>query len=69
MKFCSVYRGWLTLSIGSHTKAQIACLLACKVKQIDIRMMNVQLQNRSCDCGLFAVAFATALANGVQPEI
>ena len=30
-------------------------------------MMDVQLQTGGCDCGLFSIAFATALANGVQP--
>ncbi len=30
--------------------------------------MNVQLQNGGSDhCGLFAIAFATALVNGIQP--
>ena len=31
-------------------------------------MIDVQRQKGTCDCGLFAVAFATALANGIQPE-
>ena len=29
--------------------------------------MDVQRQDGSFDCGLFAVAFATALANGIEP--
>ena len=34
-------------------------------KNIELKMMNVQLQNGRCDCGLFIIAFqcATALAN------
>ena len=31
-------------------------------------MINVQLQHRGCDCGLFALALAIALANNLQPE-
>ena len=57
-------------SIGSNTKAQIASILACEDNQIDILyiiMMDVQCQEGTCDCGLFAVAFATALANGIEP--
>ena len=46
--------------VGMYTKKQIASIV--------IKMMNVQKQDRGyrCDCGLFAVAFATALANGIQ---
>ena len=54
-------------SIGTYTKKQIAALVSSQEKEIVIKMMNVQLQAGGCDCGLFAIAFATALANGIQP--
>ena len=43
-------------------------MLACKGSQIEIKIIDVQRQKGTSDCGLFAVAFATALANGIQPE-
>ena len=43
-------------------------MLACKGSQIEIKIIDVQRQKGTCDCGLFAVAFSTALANGIQPE-
>ena len=45
----------------------MAALLAGPEKEISIKMMKVQQQEGENDCGLFAIAFATALANGVQP--
>ena len=56
-----------TLLLGrSYTKKQIASIVSAS-KNIELKMMNVQLQNGGCDCGLFAIAFATALANAIQP--
>ena len=54
-------------SLGGHGRKQVAALLACPEKEISIKMMKVQQQEGKNDCGLFAIAFATALANGVQP--
>ena len=53
------------LSIGSHTRNQIAALMACKENDIVLQMMDVQLQTGRYDCGLFAIAFATAIAKGI----
>ena len=55
-------------SIGSHTQSQIAVLLHTDSSSINIEMMNVQLQTGGSDCGPFAIAFATALAFGKNPE-
>ena len=54
-------------SLGGHGRKQVAALLACPEKEISIKMMKVQQQEGKNDCGLFAIAFATALDNGVQP--
>ncbi len=56
-------------SIGSCTKKQIAALLASKQAQIDVKIMNVQRQIGGSNCGLFAIAFATALVNGILPAL
>ena len=48
-------------------KAQIACLLATKKEKIELKFIDVLLQSGKYDCGLFAVAFATALVHGQQP--
>ena len=55
-------------SVGSNTKLQIAALFATPGPRISLQVVNCQLQKGSCDCGLFAVAFATALAHGLHPE-
>ena len=54
-------------SVGSHSKKQIAALLCSKEKELRLLMMDVQMQSGGYDCGLFAIAFATALANGIPP--
>ena len=45
----------------------MAALLACKEKVINVSQMNVQCQDGGSDCGLFAIASATALVNVIQP--
>ena len=55
-------------SISMSTKLQIASILASQANQISVVMVNCQRQMGSSDCGLFAVAFATALAQGLKPE-
>ena len=36
-------------------------------EEITVNMMDMQKQAGGSDCGLFAIAFATALVNGKQP--
>ena len=51
----------------SHLMNQIAALLATPKPAITVKYMDTQMQCGSTDCGIFAIAFATALANGEQP--
>ena len=37
------------------------------IPAITVKYMDTQMQCGSTDCGIFAIAFATALANGEQP--
>ena len=48
-------------------QCQIATLLALPSSHITLKFMDVQMQSGTCDCGLFAVAFATALVFGYNP--
>ena len=48
-------------------KAQIAALLATNEWMVTVKFMDVQMQCGESDCGLFAIAFATALVFGEQP--
>ena len=48
-------------------KAQIANILATDKATIKLYFMDVQMQSGGCDCGLFAIAFATALVFGKHP--
>lgn len=45
---------------------QVACLLKSQ-SNIELKLVDVHLQSGASDCGLFALAFATALAYGHCP--
>ena len=45
-------------------KRQIAALLETKHNVITLKHMDVQMQSGTYDCGLFAIAFATARVHG-----
>ncbi len=57
----SMYR-----SVSTGVKAT---LLHTEAKEITLNFMNVHIQAGGCDCGLFAVANATALAFGHSPGL
>ena len=46
---------------------QVAAHLCNPQDTVKVKYIDVQMQDGSSDCGLFAIAFATALANGIQP--
>ena len=48
-------------------QCQIATLLASPSSHITLKFMDVQMESGTYDCGLFAVAFATALTFGYNP--
>ena len=61
---------WLTISCCSALcKAQIAALLATKQPAVELKFMDVQMQAGGYDCGLFTIAFATAIVFGKQPGL
>ena len=54
-------------SCSTQSKVQIASLLATKEPAILLKYVEVQRQLGGCDCGLFAIAYATALIKYQQP--
>ena len=55
-------------ALPTQTKEQICSLLHSQEPSIQLNFGNVQSQNNSCDCGVFALAFLTALCEGKHPE-
>ena len=55
-------------SAGTLLEAQIGSLIHTEKPEICLKFMDVPVQAGTYDCGLFAVAFATALAFGKRPE-
>ena len=49
-------------------KNQIAALLCTTEDAIQVKYMDTQMQSGSNDCGIFVIAFASALANGEHPR-
>ena len=65
-----VYDSIPSYSIGSQSlRLQLAAILRTKEPQFHIRFVDVQRQSGGSDCGLFAIAFATALCGGLDPHI
>ena len=55
-------------SIGSHDlNKQLAAIMQCSAKCMYVCHVNVQRQSGLSDCGIFAIAFATALCMGIDP--
>ena len=55
-------------SISTNVKQQIAAIMARPEEKITVKMMDAQKQAGGSDCGLFAIAFTTALIDGKQPD-
>ena len=54
--------------IAKFTKQQLASFLCIQSAEMKIIMKSVQQQTSHVDCGVFAIAFATALAFGRDPS-
>ena len=61
--FDSLHKGKLSLTV----KRQLATIMKTLHPKLTITMINVQQQQGYNDCGLFAIAFAVALCNGLDP--
>ena len=55
------------VAASTHLSAQIACLLMTQHAEITINFVDVVKQAGSYDCGLYAIAYAAALAHGNDP--
>jgi hypothetical protein len=75
---CTGHHHWILIStVGTvHPTVVVYDSLYCTVSylinttsmEVNLRFVNVQMQYGGADCGLFAIAFATALALGHAPE-
>ena len=55
-------------SASDELQQQIASILITPHSSIFLHFADVQLQSGGSDCGLFAIAYATALAFGKHPQ-
>ena len=51
-----------------ETEYVIANLFQCGPSKVAVKVAHSQKQKGSSDCGLFAIAFATAVAHGINPS-
>ena len=61
-----VYDSWYS-SCSSNVQQQIACLLKAESPDIELHFVDVHMQSGGSDCGVFAIAYATALCLGKLP--
>lgn len=64
----NVYDSLNTGKITSHIKKQIASMLFHSGPVVKLNIQQVQQQGNSVDCGVFAVAYATSILHGQNPE-
>ena len=57
------------VAVSTHLHVQIACLLMTKHAEITINFVDMMKQSISYNRGLYAIAYATALAYGNDPAI
>ena len=57
----------LYATVGDNVKSQIATLLCTQDHAIQLKFVNVVKQAGGFDCGVFAIAYATALCLGESP--
>ncbi len=56
--------------VQQHARHKLLrCCMATNRSAIELKYIDVQMQSGSYDCGLFAIAFATALAYGNPPGL
>ena len=54
--------------LSPSSEQQIASIMNTQYNQLKVDFIDAQRQSGPDDCGLFAIAFATTLCNGKQPE-
>ena len=64
----NVYDSMRTGDVSISTKECIATLLSCRSKFIYILLPEVQQQTDAASCGLFALAYAYSLCEGLDPS-
>ena len=67
-RFHSVYDSLAGSHVSSEAQSVIAGYSFCKEPSLQLTVASVQQQNNGVDCGVFAIAFATALAHGMDPS-
>ncbi len=65
---CDVYDS-MPSSHSSVLARQVAAMMKSQASSFRLRQVNVQMQNGTSDCGLFAVAFAVSLCGGKDPHV
>ena len=54
-------------TLSDEIKSTMSAFSFCEEDMLVLEVQPVQKQNNGVDCGVFAIAFATALANGKDP--
>ena len=54
--------------VSKNIQNQVCALLRTQLNSITLQMMQAQVQTGGSDCGLFAIATATALCHEIPPS-
>ena len=56
-------------SLSQNVKQQVSCLLCTEEARINVELRDVHSQSGGSDCGLYAIAYETALCLGQQQKL
>ena len=59
--------GFQSVGLGSTFVFEVACLMRVSEPNLTLTFADVQMQAGGSDCGVFALAFATAICYGHSP--
>ena len=58
----------LFYTCDKETECVITNLFQCDSKTVRVKVAHSQKQKGGSDCGVYAIAFATAVAHGINPS-
>ena len=64
-----IYDSYASRRISAKTKINICSIMRPRSRAITFDVINIMRQPNGHDCGLFALANATSLANGIEPSV
>ncbi len=64
-----LYDSLRSINIDSKLKSDVCSIIGSKLNRVQFHIMNVEGQRNTSDCGIYAIAYGTHLAQGETPTL